>query len=230
LRFWKGLLSVIFTFLFLLVLSSGSLAGRTCFVYLTWPSLGKDLVEREVITNGLTAEAEAERRGITFLWIKNLKELRSTSQYCSTAYLFLAGHSDEDLIGSFPPSELRQTLVYLRKKGVKIPLLVFDTCYWGKVYKLRYFSFPDTVVVGSPVEELQYGLKPLYSNLSYLSKKGIALVKELANRINRLYIFFYDTRGKQLADYGFRCQAVRIYYEGVVYSYSACWDGNRRER
>jgi len=199
--------------------------GKACAVYLSWPSLGKDLVEKEVEVNALTAEAEAEKAGIPFYRLSSLKEVEVLGGKCSNLYLFLAGHSDEELIGPYSPKELKKTLSKVREKGTRIPLLVFDTCYWGEVYRLRYFSFPETVAVGSVGQELHYGLKSLYRNIGELVRlRGTALAEKVISLFGNYYYPLYSSRGKELKEAGFRCQTVRAYYKGVVLSQSVCFD------
>lgn len=201
-------------------------AFPVCAVYLSWPSFGRDLVEREVVKNGLTAEAECEKGKIPFFWLKSLKELDSVKG-CREVYLFMAGHSEESLIGPYPPLKVKKELLKLRKEGVRFPLIVFDTCYWGKVYKERFFSFPETVVVGSPEEELQYGMAPLYKKLSLVVKlKGEPLREFVLKQFRNYYLPLYTSRGKELTEYGFRCQTIRTYFKGVVVSDSVCRDLN----
>lgn len=199
--------------------------GKTCVVYLSWPSLGRDLVEKEVEVNALIAEAEAEKTGLPFYRLSGLREVEVLGKGCSNLYLFLAGHSDEELIGPYSPEEIRETLSKVREKGTRIPLLVFDTCYWGEVYRLRYFSFPETVVVGSVGEELHYGLKGLYRNLAELVRlRGKDLSEKVLSLFGNYYYPLYSSRGKELKEAGFRCQTVRTYYRGVVLSQSVCFD------
>jgi len=221
-------ISVVGVLLALLVLVSSSVSAgelNKCVVYLSWDSPFKDLVEKEVKANALIGRANAEKAQVKFYEVSSLAELSAVAEKCREVYLFLAGHSDKDLIGHYTPQEVKETLTNLVKKGVHFPLIVFDTCYWGEVYRLRYFAFPGTVVVGSIGEELQYGLKGIYLNLDkVVALQGDGLVREVLNDFYSFYYPKYQKRGKELTEYGFRCQTVRVYYKGVVSSESVCFD------
>jgi len=217
---WKNIPLLILSLLFPL-----TLYAQSCVVYLYWDSPDLDLVEEEVRNSLLIAEAESEKAGVVFIPSKSLKEVEALSRECDNLYLFLAGHSEEDRIGPYSPFELKEALERIRERGTRIPLLVFDTCYWGEVYKERFFAFPETVVVGSYAEELQFGLRGIYLNLSKIvGSSPESILKEVLLSFHRFYYPLYRMQGRSYDRAGFKCQTVRVYYRGVVLSQSVCYD------
>ena len=233
----KRLYEQIYPFIaFFLILFSVNSFAKECVIYVGIKNKNLERVNKQIEIDVKILQSQVERKGDKFFWLELPEEFTGKfdsiyyNKDCSKIWLIFAGHRENDnsIVDGINSSITIDTLMSILK-GKRIFFLGFDVCSIGKPQFLSELTNYADLVAGSPYEEVDTGWKGVYLHFSSLLEKNAKeVLKKIPEYYTLYYINLYSQYGKKLANSGFPCQRINVYWKkGIMNSGQVCYGGNK---